>query len=83
MYDWGLTDDDLAQEFHDLISQLPHRSYRHAVGMIARQVALKIAGPSWQEYFEAHRHRLLEDAAKVIATSPRFVRYRVADPLGP
>ena len=76
-----MTDDDLAHEFHNLISKLPHRRYRHAVAMIARQVALREAGPSWQDYFEEHRHRLLEDAAELIASRQVFARYRLADPL--
>ena len=62
-----MTDDDLAHEFHELVSKLPYRRYRHAVGMLARQAALAAAGASWADYFAEHRHRLLEEAAQIIA----------------
>jgi hypothetical protein len=71
-----MRDIDLDEAFGTLVRQLPHRRYRHAVAMIARQVALREAGASWQEYFEENRHRLLTDAASVIATHQAWAKYR-------
>jgi hypothetical protein len=62
--------------FHTLVRQLPHRRYGHACAMLAGQEALKIAGPSWQAYFEEHRARLLQDAAAVIETRSALAKYR-------
>jgi hypothetical protein len=74
MIDQDLDADEF--HFHTLVRQLPHRRYRHAVGMIARQEALKIAGANWRTYFEENRHRLLEDAAWQIESRQAFARYR-------
>jgi hypothetical protein len=72
-----MTDEELNDEFYALARQLPHRRYRHACAMLARQAALREVGPNWAEYFEEHRHRLLEDAAKLIASRKAFARYRI------
>ena len=70
-----MTDDDLAQEFRDLIP-LPPTRYRNARVLLARQAALREAGPRHRAYFRKYRARLLQDADKLIATSPHFARYR-------
>ena len=67
---------DFNEEFRAVVRQLPHRRYRHAVAMVARQQALKIAGPSWQAYFDEHRARLLQDAAELIETRSALAKYR-------
>jgi hypothetical protein len=72
-----MTEEELNTEFYALVCQLPHRRYRHACAMLARQAALREAGPNWAEYFEKHRHRLLEDAAELIASRRAFARYRI------
>ena len=67
---WAMIDVDLDADefhFHTLVRQLPHRRYRHACAMLARQEALKIAGPSWQAYFEEYRARLLQETRSALA----------------
>jgi hypothetical protein len=62
--------------FGAIVRQLPHRRYRHVVAMIARQEALRIAGPSWQAYWEEHRGRLIQDAQEIVETRQHWARYR-------
>jgi hypothetical protein len=72
-----MTDDDLAQEFHSVISSvIPPRHYRAMRLLLARQAALREAGPRHRAYFRKYRARLIEDAAKVIESGQAFARYR-------
>ena len=71
-----MTEDELHSELRSLIRQLPGRRWRNACAMLARRAAMAAAGPSWQDYFEEHRHRLLEDAAELIATRSSLAKYR-------
>ena len=71
-----MRDIDLDEAFGTLVRQLPHRRYRHAVAMIARQAALKIAGADWQPYWEEHRGRLIQDAQEIVETRQHWARYR-------
>jgi hypothetical protein len=74
-----MIDQDLdADEFHfgTLLRQLPHKRWRHACAMLARQQALKIAGADWQAYFDENRGRLLQDAAEQIETKSALAKYR-------
>ena len=64
----------LEREFGVIVGQLPHKRYRHACAMSARQEAFKIAGASWQEYFEEHRGRLIEDAKELISCEQQHHR---------
>ena len=51
--------------------------HRLAVNMLARQQALKEAGPTMaEEYLKKHRKRLTTEAAELIARSPNFARWR-------
>jgi hypothetical protein len=66
-----------ADEFHFepvFRSSISPRRYRHACAMIARQQAFKIAGASWQAYFEEHRGRLIEDAKELISCEQQHHR---------
>jgi hypothetical protein len=64
--------------------QTPPRNYvwqdvmRHsnACEMLARQAALKEAGPDWPTYFAKHRERLMNEASDLIARSPGLARWR-------
>jgi hypothetical protein len=71
-----MNDDDLDTAFNAIVRQLPHRRYRHVCAMLARQEAFKIAGASWQDYFEEHRGRLIEDAKELIQRSSGLAKYR-------
>jgi hypothetical protein len=63
----------------------PPRSYtwqdmmRHsnACEMLARQVALREAGPDWPTYFTMHRERLMNEASQLIARSWVLERWRL------
>ena len=68
-----MTDDEF--NFLTLID-LPPRRYRQCRVMLARQAALKIAGPRHRAYFRKYRARLIQDADEMIATSPKFAHYR-------
>ena len=70
-----MTDDELAHELRTLID-LPPRRYRAMRALLARQAALREAGPRHRAYFRKYRARLIQDADEVIATSPHFARYR-------
>ena len=73
----NVTDDDLAQEFHTLISgAIPDRHYRAMRLLLARQAALRIAGPRHRAYFRKYRARLIQDATKVIESRQAYARYR-------
>jgi hypothetical protein len=67
---------DFDEEFRAMVLQLPHRRYRHACAMLARQEAFKIAGPDWQDYFYLNRAKLIEEAKEVIATHQAWAKYR-------
>jgi hypothetical protein len=72
-----VTDHDLAQEFHTLISGvIPDTRYRAMRLLLARQAALREAGPRHRAYFRKYRARLIEEATKVIDRSQSFARYR-------
>jgi hypothetical protein len=72
-----VTDDDLAQEFHELISGvIPPRRYRAMRLLLARQAALREAGPRHRAYFRKYRARLIQDATELIERSQAFARYR-------
>jgi hypothetical protein len=51
--------------------------YRRACEFVARQLALKAAGPMHQTYFKKHKARLIAEAAELIATSPELARWRL------
>ena len=75
-----MTDEDLNEEFRALIP-LPPRRYRQCRVMVARQMALREAGPDHQDYFRKWQARLIADAGEVIATSTRYLyRYRLNTP---
>jgi hypothetical protein len=53
------------------------KRHRLAITMLARQQAVKEAGPMMaEEYLNKHRKRLTTEAAELIARSPSFVRWR-------
>jgi hypothetical protein len=70
-----MTDDELADEFHNVIP-IPPRHYRAMRLLLARQAALREAGPRHRAYFRKYRARLLEDAAWEIESRQAFARYR-------
>jgi len=72
----AMADEELSDAFRAVVRQFPHRRYRHACVMLARQEAFKIAGPSWSEYFEEHRGRLIEEAKELIASRSGLAKYR-------
>ena len=63
----------------------PPRSYvwqdvlRHsfACEMLARQVALREAGPNHQAYLKKHRERLMNEASQLIEGTPGYARWRL------
>jgi hypothetical protein len=50
--------------------------HSNACEMLARQAALKEAGPDWSTYFDKHRERLMNEASELIASSPSLTRWR-------
>ena len=50
--------------------------HSNACEMLARQVALKEAGPDWPTYFAQHRERLMNEASDLIARSRGLARWR-------
>jgi hypothetical protein len=50
--------------------------HSNACEMLARQAALKEAGPDWPTYFAKHRERLMNEASDLIARSPGLARWR-------
>jgi hypothetical protein len=73
-----LTWDDVARPPHpDPIGQW-RRAERHyqAATLIARQLALREAGPKHARYLARHRHRLMAEAADIIRSRAGFARYR-------
>jgi hypothetical protein len=75
-----MTDEDLQSEFAKLIP-LPPLRYRQCRVMLARQMALRIAGAGWQEYFREWQARLIQEAGEVIAANTRYLyRYRLDTP---
>jgi hypothetical protein len=69
-----MTDDELNAELATLIPP-PPRQYRQCRVMLARQAALREAGPDHQAYFRQWRARLIEDAGELIKRSPKWVKY--------
>jgi hypothetical protein len=51
--------------------------HSNACEMLARQAALKEAGPDWPTYFTMHRERLMKEAAQLIARSWVLERWRL------
>jgi len=70
-----MTSEELNAEMRKLIPLPPWR-YRQCRVMLARQMALREAGPDHQDYFRTWQARLIADAREVIATSTRYYRYR-------
>ena len=50
--------------------------HSNACEMLARQAALKEAGPDWPTYFAKHRERLMNEASDLIARSKGLARWR-------
>ena len=50
--------------------------HSNACEMLARQAALKQAGPDWPTYFAKHRERLMNEASDLIARSRGLARWR-------
>jgi hypothetical protein len=72
-----VTDDDLAHEFHELISgEIPDRRYRAMRLLLARQAALRKAGPRHRAYFRKYKARLIQNATEVIESRQSLARYR-------
>jgi hypothetical protein len=70
-----VTDEELSDGFRSLIP-IPPRHYRAMRVLLARQAALREAGPRHRAYFRKYRARLIEDAAELIDRSQAFARYR-------
>jgi hypothetical protein len=51
--------------------------HSNACEMLARQAALKQAGPDWPTYFAMHRERLMNEASQLIARSWVLERWRL------
>jgi hypothetical protein len=51
--------------------------HSNACEMLARQAALKEAGPDWPTYFAKHRARLMNEAGQLIARTPGLARWRL------
>ena len=51
--------------------------HSNACEMLARQAALKEAGPNWPTYFAQHRERLMNEASTLIARSRGLARWRL------
>jgi hypothetical protein len=75
-----MTDIELGEAFAKLIP-LPPRHYRQCRVMLARQMALRAAGPQCADYFNQHQARLISKAGELIATSTGYLfRYRLNSP---
>jgi hypothetical protein len=75
-----MTDDELNTEFGALISGvIPDKRYRAMRVLLARQAALREAGPRHRAYFRKYRARLIQDATEVIESRPAFARYRLGN----
>ena len=68
----------------DGVLEPPHNHTRqdmmrhsNACELLARQAALKIAGPDWPTYFTMHRERLMNEASQLIARSWVLERWRL------
>jgi hypothetical protein len=46
------------------------------IELLARQLALKEAGPMADEYFAKYRLRLIAEVEEIITTSPHFTHWR-------
>jgi len=51
--------------------------HSNACEMLARQAALKEAGPDWPTYFAQNRERLMNEASDLIARSWVLERWRL------
>jgi hypothetical protein len=51
--------------------------HSNACVMLARQVALREAGPDWPTYFAKHRERLVNEASQLIGRSWVLERWRL------
>jgi hypothetical protein len=75
-----MSEEKLSEAFRTLIP-LPPRRYRQCRVMLARQAALKIAGPDHQAYFTQWQAKVIAEAGERIATSTRYLyRYRLNSP---
>jgi hypothetical protein len=50
--------------------------HHNAQVMLARQAALRAAGPTHDDYFRRHRSKLMREAADIINSRPGFARWR-------
>jgi hypothetical protein len=69
-----MTNEELNDAFRSLIP-LPPARYRAMRLLLARQAALREAGPRHQAYFRKYKARLIAGASELIASHPRFARY--------
>jgi hypothetical protein len=70
-----MTDQELSDELRSLIP-LPPRRYRAMRLLLARQAALREAGPRHRAFFRKYKARLIQDATKVIESRQSLARYR-------
>jgi hypothetical protein len=70
-----VTDNELNDAFRSLIP-LPPRRHRAMRLLLARQAALREAGPRHRAYFRKYRARLIQDATELIESRQSFARYR-------
>ena len=70
-----MTDDELNDAFHSLIP-LPSERYRAMRLLLARQAALREAGPRHRAYFRKYKARLIQDPTELIERRQSFARYR-------
>jgi hypothetical protein len=72
-----MTNDDLHTEFRALIlGVIQPKRYRAMRLLLARQAALREAGPRHRAYFRKYRARLIQDASEKIERSQSYARYR-------
>jgi len=67
--------DGVLEPPHNYVRQDVMR-HSNACEMLARQAALKQAGPDWPTYFAKHRERLMNEASDLIARSRGLARWR-------
>jgi hypothetical protein len=70
-----MIDEQLHTALRELIP-LPPRRYRAMRLLLARQAALREAGPRHRAYFRKYRARLIEEATELIESRQAFARYR-------
>ena len=71
----SLTFDEVQEPSHNYTWQDVMR-HSNACEMLARQAALKEAGPDWPTYSTKHRERLMNEASELIARSKGLARWR-------